>query len=372
MLREDPPEVPWVVEGLVARGALTVLNGREGEGKSLLAMSVGVGVATGTDEAGLVCRPGRVSIIDAENGRYEIHRRVKSLGLPSEGVELHEPEGFDLRHDLAELERVLEADRPDLLILDAYRSLWGGEENDSREVAAVLDPLRNLVRHYDVGALLLHHSGKGNGGYRGSSAIGASAELGFTLARAPGDPDRARRYLETWKCRPAPEPPKRWLRLSAELGLVLVDEAEPFHTEGEEATTPEAPAQRELAPRLTEALARGPLGLSDLARAVGKSRGNGSVTRTMRALEAQGSVEQGEDKLYRRCSAVPRPTPPRGSGTVERGTPALQAGLRRSTDHPLESVEHPGGGPPGAEPVLATPDEEAEIERIAAKFGEEA
>jgi hypothetical protein len=133
-----------------------------------------------------------VSIIDAENGRYEIHRRVKSLGLPSEGVELHEPEGFDLRHDLADLERVLEADRPDLLVLDAYRSLWGGEENDSREVAAVLDPLRNLVRRFDVGALLLHHSGKGNGGYRGSSAIGASAELGFTLARDPGDPESRR------------------------------------------------------------------------------------------------------------------------------------------------------------------------------------
>jgi len=332
MLREDPPEVPWVVEGLVARGALTVLNGREGEGKSLLAMVLAVGVATGTDEGGLVCRPGRVSIIDAENGRYEIHRRVKSLGLPAEGVELHEPEGFDLRRDLGELERVLEADRPDLLVLDAYRSLWGGEENDSREVAAVLDPLRNLVRRYDAGALLLHHSGKGNGGgYRGSSAIGASAELGFTLARAPGDPDRARRYIETWKCRPAPEPPKRWLRLSAEMGLVLIDAAEPFAAEGEEERPAEAPAQQALAPKLTESLARGPLTLSDLARRVGKTPGNGSVTRTMRALEEQGSVERGEDKLYR-LSTFPLSTPYRGSGKVESGKPALQAGLRRCNE----------------------------------------
>jgi hypothetical protein len=338
MLREDPPEVPWVVEGLVARGALTVLNGREGEGKSLLAMVLAVGVATGTDEGGLVCRPGRVSIVDAENGRYEIHRRVKSLGLPAEGVELHEPEGFDLRRDLGELERVLEADRPDLLVLDAYRSLWGGEENDSREVAAVLDPLRNLVRRYDAGALLLHHSGKGNGGgYRGSSAIGASAELGFTLARAPGDPDRARRYIETWKCRPAPEPPKRWLRLSAEMGLVLIDAAEPFAAEEEE-RTPEAPAQQELAPKLLGALARGPLGLSDLARAVGKNPGNGSVTRTMRALEEQGSVERGEDKLYR-LSTFPLSTRPRGSGKVESGKPALQAGLRRVNELAAAGLE---------------------------------
>jgi hypothetical protein len=330
-----------------------------------------------------------VSIVDAENGRYEIHRRGKSLGLPSEGVELHEPEGFDLRHDLAELERVLEADRPDLLVLDAYRSMWGGEENDSREVAAVLDPLRNLVRRFDAGALLLHHSGKGNGGYRGSSAIGASAELGFTLARAPDDPDRARRYIQTWKCRPAPEPPKRWLRLSAELGLVLVDGAEPFAGEGEE-SAPEAPAQQELAPKLLEALADRPLGLSDLARAVGKSRGNGSVTRTMRALEAQGSVEQGaEDKLYRRCSAVPRSTTPRGSGTVERGTPALQAGLHRCDElyaagreteaeelyaslpvgpTPCRASGPTDGGPTAPERPAATAAEEAEVERVRGKL----
>src|SRR3954451_24528799 len=33
MMRESPPPIPWVVEGLVVHGALTVLNGREGEGK---------------------------------------------------------------------------------------------------------------------------------------------------------------------------------------------------------------------------------------------------------------------------------------------------------------------------------------------------
>ncbi len=70
----------------------------------------------------------------------------------------------------------------------------------------MLDPLRNLVRKHNVATILLHHSGKGSGSYRGSSAIGASAELGFTLARAEGDDDRERRSLTCWKCRPAPKP----------------------------------------------------------------------------------------------------------------------------------------------------------------------
>ena len=52
MVRETPPDVPWVVEGLVVRSSLTVLNGREGEGKSLLAMALAAGVATDQDEGG--------------------------------------------------------------------------------------------------------------------------------------------------------------------------------------------------------------------------------------------------------------------------------------------------------------------------------
>ena len=75
-------------------------------------------------------------------------------------------------------------------------------------MVTALDPLHNLVRRFGAGGLLLHHSGRSSGAYRGSSAIGASTELGFKLGRSEDDSDRARRYLETWKCRPAPEPPR--------------------------------------------------------------------------------------------------------------------------------------------------------------------
>lgn len=191
MVREDPPPVPWIIEGLVVRGALTVLNGREGEGKSLLAMALAAGVALGENQAGMDCRAGKVLIVDTENGEYETHRRVHALGLPGT-VEMFEPgdgQRFDLRHDLRDLDALLTKYKPDLFIADSFRTLWGGEENDSGDVANVLDPLRNLVRKHKAGAILLHHSGKGSGSYRGSSAIGASAELGFTLAREDGDDD---------------------------------------------------------------------------------------------------------------------------------------------------------------------------------------
>lgn len=290
MVREQPPPVPWVIEGLVARGMLTVLNGREGEGKSLLAMALAAGVLTGQTEAGLVCERGRVMVVDAENGEHEIHRRVRTLELPAEDVEVFEAQGFDLRRDSAELERAIEEHRPTLLVLDSYRTLWGGEENDSGEVAAVLDPLRNLVRRLDAGALLLHHSGKVNGAYRGSSAIGASAELGFTLARSDADPeDSPRRYLATWKCRPAEKPPRRWLRLSVEAGRVFIDQADP--PEEEEPAKP-APVTEELTPRVRAVLGEQPMSLADVARGVGYDPKNRSVRRVLDALLEAGEAEK--------------------------------------------------------------------------------
>jgi len=365
MVREDPPPVPWVVEGLVVRGALTVLNGREGEGKSLLAMALAAGVVTGQDEGGLACEQGRVVIVDAENGENEIHRRVRTLELPDGSVELFEAQGFDLRSDLGELAAVLERSRPDLLILDSYRTLWGGEENDSREVAAVLDPLRNLVRRYDAGALLLHHSGKINGAYRGSTAIGASAELGFGLTRLADDPDPTRCYLETWKCRPAARPPRRWMRLAVEGGRVFIDAAEPPDSEAADDARPKAPAREALAPVVLAALpgpGDSPATRADLARACGRGAKDRSVGRVLDELASTGQAERTENGWRRR--GVAGAEPPIG-GCHPATLPA----------NPHSKAENRGGRPPATPGALpppgghrATPAEEAEFDRVRAKF----
>lgn len=308
MVAEEPQPPPWVIEGLVVAGMLTVLHGREGEGKSLLAQALAAGVAAGEDEAGLTCHRGGVVIVDAENGEHEIHRRVHALGLPGDGIEIFEADGFDLRSDLAELERVLEENRPALLVLDSFRSLWAGKENDSGEVSAVLDPLRNLVRRFGAGGLLLHHSGRSSGHYRGSSAIGSSVELGFGLARAEGDSDRQRRYLETWKCRPAIEPPRAWLRLVSEGGRVFVDAAEPAETSESETERPEqaAPVRAALRPRVLAVLTAESQSRADIARAVGKDPKDRTVGRVLDILEREGEAQRDEGG-WRRVAGISGP-----------------------------------------------------------------
>ena len=137
-------------------------------------------------------------------------QRPRPPGAAAGRFTVAEADGFDLRGDFDQLEHLIgEVRPPTLTVLDSFRSLWRGSENDSEEVAPVVDRVRNLGRRHDSSVLLLHHSGKVPGGeYRGSTAIGAGAELIFTMARELGDEDPQRRFLECRKSRPAPEPPR--------------------------------------------------------------------------------------------------------------------------------------------------------------------
>jgi hypothetical protein len=295
MVAADPPAIPYVVEGIAIERTLTLISGREGEGKSLVAMALAAGVALGESVAGIECHRTKVLIVDAENGEYEIHRRVKALGLPSSGITVVEANGFHLGKNLAELESLIERERPGLVILDSFRSLWpGGDENDSSVVAAVLDPLRNMLRRLGPAGILLHHVSRAGNDYRGTSAIGASIEIGYRLGRHPKDPDkRDRRSLHCFKCRPAPEPEDRWLRLHVEREQVFIEAVESFAEEGGDGHT-DAPKRTELAPRMVAAAAE-PIEWPSLARAIDRSPKDGTARRLREDLLKAGELVRLDD-----------------------------------------------------------------------------
>jgi putative DNA primase/helicase len=209
MLATDSPPVPWAVEPLLAEGCVTMLAGREGQGKSMLALALAAAVGHGATVAGLACRPGRTLVVDAENGEREAHRRVRGLGVkPGTLIYAEAVGGFNLAQDIGLIAKLVDEHRPSLLVLDSLRSLAPGlDENDSRPVEAALRPVSRLAQDKGIPVLLLHHAGKHGAEYRGSTAIGAAVELGFTLSRREEDPEKpTRRRLACWKSRPAPEP----------------------------------------------------------------------------------------------------------------------------------------------------------------------
>ena len=212
----DAPEVEWLVEAFVARGAVTLLAGAPGAGKSLLGQSLASAAVNGGGAvAGIAVEPARVCLVDAENGEGLIQRRFAALGLAAVawGTRLRvlEAEGFDLVADLDQLDSLLTSDPCDLLILDAWVSLWSGSEASIDAVRQCLGGLRELSQRHNMGTLLIHHTTKGTTTYRGSGAIAASIEAVFTLTRGATEPERV---LTCQKARLGPEPPVRTLELS--------------------------------------------------------------------------------------------------------------------------------------------------------------
>jgi predicted ATP-dependent serine protease len=276
---------------MVADGSLAMLFGAPGEGKSLLAASLATAVAHGDRLAGLSCAQGRALYVDAENGEHEIHRRVRSLGLPAEHVAVYDVEGFDLRRHRDDLEAVIAHERPSLVVLDSLRSLAPVlDENDPAQTSLALDPMRQLAHRQDVALVIVHHANKAGRDYRGSTAILASVDLAWRLGRAEGDPDRQRRFLECRKSRIGPEPARAWLRLGVELGMVLIGTAEPYDEDEQRAPMPSA--QDALAPQVLAALQATGRSRAAVAMALGRDKADGTVRRVFDALAARnGDLE---------------------------------------------------------------------------------
>lgn len=298
MAAEPPPAVPWLVERVIPRAALTVLYAPGGDGKSLLAMALAASIAHGEELAGIGCEKGLAVYLDGENGPAEIHRRIHTLGLPAYGVKVADAGGLDLRRDMGLVEQVLELDQPDLLVLDSFRALHPGMgENDTAATAGALDRLRRLA-HGTAGTaiLLIHHANKGGRDFRGASSSRAGVDVFWHLGRADGDPDPRRRFLHNRKMRPAADGARLWLRLEVDRGRVLVDQADPHEPEPPE----RAPVRVELSAACLAAMNGQPMTLAAIVRAVGRQPKDGSVRNALTALARDGDVVKRADGQWSR------------------------------------------------------------------------
>jgi len=174
-----PPATAWVVDRVVARGAVTILAGVAKSGKSLLALQWAAQAAA----SGL-----RAAVVDAENGDTVIRQRIAALPRGAQ-PKVYEATGFDLDAGLEQLEAVLRSGC-DVLVLDSWVSLWQGSETSVKDVKRSLEALRILAQRFEVGILLLHHMTKGSDSYRGSGAIAGAVEAVFTLTRTDTATDR--------------------------------------------------------------------------------------------------------------------------------------------------------------------------------------
>ena len=207
----------WLVPDYIERADRVLLTGwTEGGGKTVLMRQLAMQAASGIVwfTSTRTMDPLRVLYVDAENGIPINRRWFRSLRITA-GHSLDGaadrlaiqcvPSGLDLttKHDRSWLTGVVEANRPQLLVIGPLYKMHTGDPNsegDMRQLAAYLDALRE---RYGVAMLLEAHTPNEQGGNpRSLRPIGSSiwrrwCEFGVALR----EPEPRRYEIRPWKAR---------------------------------------------------------------------------------------------------------------------------------------------------------------------------
>ena len=216
---------PWLVEPLWSAGAVGMIGGAPKTGKTWLALELAVAVGSGVPCLGrfAVGRAGTVLVFAAEDAPHHLKHRIQGLaaarGADFDALDVHlivEPSlRLDRQQDLQRLRLTVAAHHPALLILDPFVRLQRADENDARQVAAILSELRDLSRAAGAAVALVHHVRKNGAQHpgqalRGSGDFWAWGDSNLYLSRTRTDA-----LLLTVEHRCAPAPPPISLKLAA-------------------------------------------------------------------------------------------------------------------------------------------------------------
>lgn len=207
LIGKQPPERTWIMPYWIPASHVTLLSGRGGIGKSLLAQHLGTAIAGGVEYVEHL-EPKRVLMWAAEDDMGELWRRQINismyLGVPLENLgnfRLRSCVGSDVTLAapifnalarapmLLELEQEAKDFKADLVILDNIARVFGGNENDRHQVTTFLAWLQAACEPAAV--LLLGHPAKAAGSeFSGSSAWeGAVRARLYFSDRAPDQPE---------------------------------------------------------------------------------------------------------------------------------------------------------------------------------------
>jgi RecA-family ATPase len=219
------PDREWLVPDLVPLRTVTLLGGDGGTGKSLCALQLAIGVATGCGWLGKPVRRGGVIFISAEDDDDELHRRVDDI-LQSVGLRYDDAASLTLR-SLAgedallavetkaaliqstlfeELDARAADESPVLIVIDTLADVYPSNENDRVKVRQFISILRGLALKRRCAVMLLAHpslTGLTSGsGTSGSTAWNNSVRSRLYLSRVVHDgfeQDPDKRVLATKK-----------------------------------------------------------------------------------------------------------------------------------------------------------------------------
>jgi hypothetical protein len=166
-------KVEWLWNPFVPLGTLTLIDGEEGIGKSLIALQgLGCAVASGkkidttTGALGFIStEPSNVLLMSAEESLpFVVKARLQAIDAPCERfMAIDEP--FTLDSDgLIRLSMAIAEHEPKLVIIDPLFSYTGKVRlNDDNEIRSITDPLTKLAEKYECAIVGIRHINKSKG-----------------------------------------------------------------------------------------------------------------------------------------------------------------------------------------------------------------
>jgi len=183
-IRELNIKVEWIVDHLIPKGAIIILFGKGGIGKTWLVMDIARCIGSGIDYLGYATQETLVIFVDFENPLTVLNTRTQRMG-EAEGVHFWRVAN-DLKPpklDSDEWEEYKELPDGTVIIFDTLRASHSKDENSSEHMAMVMERVKEL-RDCGFTVILLHHTPKNSEKIsKGSTAIVDLADHILNLSR---------------------------------------------------------------------------------------------------------------------------------------------------------------------------------------------
>lgn len=290
-LAEPPRATEYRVDGLAQDGALTIVCGGAGSGKSWFGMQLSADVQSGRPAAGLDVEQGQAAYVDGEMGERQAVDRFRAAGFAADAFAVLDVQGLNLGAEagVADLTAELRRLAVRFVVVDSLRRVAPGKrENESDDMAPLVGRLALMARELNAAVVLLHHSGHGDHFARGSTAIGDQADALFGWVQAGDSRRLSCASGGGGKFRFGPEPADRYFRvdIGARDGVVVAAADQKTLT----TTTLTKTAVVQYAEQIPGLIAEGHDTRSKIAAALHLNADNRSVRQALGGLATAGAI----------------------------------------------------------------------------------
>ena len=203
LVAEAGEEVDWLIEDILARGAVTDLNGPAKKGGKTTFMLHAIAAGARSEEiADYATKPAKYLYLSEQGNNLALS--LEETGLDTKPLSDHirivqykAVSDYKWKELITNAAQDVMAHGFDGLIVDTvakFGKLRGDEENLAGPVEERMQLLSLVTQQYDIASAIVRHAGKDGQG-RGSSAFEAEVDLTVSINRVGGNAPKTRRVL---------------------------------------------------------------------------------------------------------------------------------------------------------------------------------